>query len=99
SQGRNNVKVINMIRKGGNSKRSFEEERSDLTNELTFLAIPQNQLTDESIILEGTIKAKKLNDKIPKTVDEMFKRVRDFIRGEVTDGSAEMVRPSQGDKG
>ncbi|GJT88850.1 hypothetical protein Tco_1070567, partial [Tanacetum coccineum] len=43
--------------------------------------------------------AKKLNDKIPKTVDEMFERVRAFIRGEVVTGSAEMVRPSQGDKG
>ncbi|GKB38163.1 hypothetical protein Tco_0883105, partial [Tanacetum coccineum] len=43
--------------------------------------------------------AKKLNDKIPKMVDEMFERVRAFIRGEVADGSAEMVRPSQGDKG
>ncbi|GKB55849.1 hypothetical protein Tco_0912035 [Tanacetum coccineum] len=40
--------------------------------------------------------AKKLNDKIPKTVDEMFERVRAFIRGEVAAGSAEMVRPSQG---
>ncbi|GKE50001.1 reverse transcriptase domain-containing protein [Tanacetum coccineum] len=43
--------------------------------------------------------AKKLNDKIPKTVDEMFERVRAFIRGEVAAGSAEVVRPSQGDKG
>ncbi|GJW29453.1 reverse transcriptase domain-containing protein [Tanacetum coccineum] len=43
--------------------------------------------------------AKKLNDKIPKTLDEMFKRVRAFIRGEVATRSAEMVRPSQGDKG
>nr|GEW20838.1 reverse transcriptase domain-containing protein [Tanacetum cinerariifolium] len=43
--------------------------------------------------------AKKLNEKIPKRVDEMFKRVRVFIRGEVVAGSAEMVRPSQGDKG
>ncbi|GJV88143.1 hypothetical protein Tco_1532081 [Tanacetum coccineum] len=43
--------------------------------------------------------AKKLNDKIPKTMDEMFKRVRAFIRGEVATGSAEMVRPSQRDKG
>ncbi|GJT81493.1 reverse transcriptase domain-containing protein [Tanacetum coccineum] len=43
--------------------------------------------------------AKKLNDKIPKTVDEMFERVRAFIRGEVATRSAEMVRPSQGDKG
>ncbi|GKC41863.1 hypothetical protein Tco_1059585, partial [Tanacetum coccineum] len=43
--------------------------------------------------------AKKLNDKIPKTVDEMFERVRAFIRREVAAGSAEMVRPSQGDKG
>ncbi|GJR40846.1 hypothetical protein Tco_1216530 [Tanacetum coccineum] len=43
--------------------------------------------------------AKKLNDKIPKTVDELFERVRAFIRGEVAAGSAELVRPSQGDKG
>ncbi|GJW39043.1 hypothetical protein Tco_0064888, partial [Tanacetum coccineum] len=43
--------------------------------------------------------AKKLNDKIPKTVDDMFKRVRAFIRGEVVTGSTEMVCPSQGDKG
>ncbi|GKC09660.1 hypothetical protein Tco_1001270 [Tanacetum coccineum] len=43
--------------------------------------------------------AKKLNDKIPNTVDEMFERVKAFIRGEVAAGSAEMVRPSQGDKG
>ncbi|GJV21867.1 hypothetical protein Tco_1370887 [Tanacetum coccineum] len=42
--------------------------------------------------------AKMLNDKIPKTVDEMFKRARAFIRGEVAVGSAEMVRPSQGEK-
>ncbi|GJW96853.1 hypothetical protein Tco_0178661 [Tanacetum coccineum] len=43
--------------------------------------------------------AKKLNDKIPQTVDEMFERVRAIIKGEVAVGSAEMVRPSQGDKG
>ncbi|GKA45605.1 hypothetical protein Tco_0738401 [Tanacetum coccineum] len=43
--------------------------------------------------------AKKLNDKIPKTVDEMFKRVRAFIRVKVDARSAEMVHPSQGDKG
>ncbi|GKB29078.1 hypothetical protein Tco_0868479 [Tanacetum coccineum] len=36
--------------------------------------------------------AKKLNDKIPKTVDEMFERVWVFIRGEVTVGSAEATR-------
>ncbi|GJY99849.1 hypothetical protein Tco_0517279 [Tanacetum coccineum] len=42
--------------------------------------------------------AKKLNDKISKTVEEMFKRVRAFIRGEVAAGSAEMVCPFQGDK-
>nr|GEV99756.1 reverse transcriptase domain-containing protein [Tanacetum cinerariifolium] len=39
--------------------------------------------------------AKKLNDKIPKSVDKMFERVR----GEVADGSAEMVYPSQGGQG
>nr|GEU69365.1 reverse transcriptase domain-containing protein [Tanacetum cinerariifolium] len=43
--------------------------------------------------------SKKLNDKIPKIVDEMFERVRAFIRGEVAIRSAEMVRPSQRDKG
>nr|GEU62545.1 hypothetical protein [Tanacetum cinerariifolium] len=43
--------------------------------------------------------AKKLNDKIPKIVDKMFERVRAFIKGEVAIGSAEMVRPYQGDKG
>nr|GEU94198.1 reverse transcriptase domain-containing protein [Tanacetum cinerariifolium] len=42
--------------------------------------------------------AKKLNDKIPKTVDKMFERVKAFIKGEVAIGSAEMVRPYQGDK-
>ncbi|GJT16453.1 reverse transcriptase domain-containing protein [Tanacetum coccineum] len=43
--------------------------------------------------------AKKLNDKIPKTIEETFERVRAFIRGEVTASSVEMVRPSQWDKG
>nr|GEV91666.1 hypothetical protein [Tanacetum cinerariifolium] len=43
--------------------------------------------------------AKQLNEKIPKTVDEMFKRVRAFIKGEVVASSAEMVSPSQWDKG
>ncbi|GJY34319.1 reverse transcriptase domain-containing protein [Tanacetum coccineum] len=38
--------------------------------------------------------AKKLNNKMPKTVDEMFKRVRAYIRGKVAAGSAEMVHPS-----
>nr|GEW45156.1 hypothetical protein [Tanacetum cinerariifolium] len=36
--------------------------------------------------------AKKINDKIPKTMDEMFKRVRAFIRGEMDAGSAEMTK-------
>ncbi|GJU14055.1 reverse transcriptase domain-containing protein [Tanacetum coccineum] len=35
--------------------RPFKGERSGLANELTFPAIPQNQLTDEPIILEGVI--------------------------------------------
>ncbi|GKA25012.1 reverse transcriptase domain-containing protein [Tanacetum coccineum] len=60
NQGRNNVKVINMIREGGNRKRPFEEERSDLTDELTFPAIPQNQLMDEPIILEGIIEGNQV---------------------------------------
>ncbi|GKD66988.1 hypothetical protein Tco_1309096 [Tanacetum coccineum] len=53
--GRNDVKVINMIRQEGNCKRSFEERRSSVMNELTFQAIPRSQLTDETIILEGII--------------------------------------------
>ncbi|GKB88403.1 reverse transcriptase domain-containing protein [Tanacetum coccineum] len=43
--------------------------------------------------------AKKLNDKIPKMVDEMFERVRAFIREEVAASSVEMVRSPQWDKG
>nr|GFA89661.1 hypothetical protein [Tanacetum cinerariifolium] len=55
NQGRNYVKIINMIREGGNRKRHFEEGRSSLTDELTFPAMPRNQLADEPIILEGII--------------------------------------------
>nr|GEV98754.1 reverse transcriptase domain-containing protein [Tanacetum cinerariifolium] len=55
-QGRNNVKVINMIRGRGNRKRPFEGERFGLTDELTFLTIPRNRLTDEPIKLEERIK-------------------------------------------
>ncbi|GKD21831.1 hypothetical protein Tco_1223534 [Tanacetum coccineum] len=55
SQGMNNVKVINMIRGGVNRKRPFEGESFGLIDELTFPAIPQNRLTDESIVLEGRI--------------------------------------------
>ncbi|GJY43701.1 hypothetical protein Tco_0431914 [Tanacetum coccineum] len=43
--------------------------------------------------------AMKLNDKIPKTVDEMFERVREFIRAEVAAGLAEAARAPQWDKG
>nr|GEW27555.1 reverse transcriptase domain-containing protein [Tanacetum cinerariifolium] len=58
--GRNGVKVINMIRQEGNRKRSFEERRPDMMNELTFPAIPRSQLTDEPIILEGMIEANQV---------------------------------------
>ncbi|GKB17589.1 hypothetical protein Tco_0851512 [Tanacetum coccineum] len=56
NQGRNGIKIINMIREGGNRKRPFKEGKSGLADELTFSAIPHNQLTDEPIILEGIIK-------------------------------------------
>nr|GEV08729.1 hypothetical protein [Tanacetum cinerariifolium] len=36
--------------------------------------------------------AKKLNDKIPMTVDEMWERVRAFIRGETTANTTEVIR-------
>ncbi|GJY20665.1 hypothetical protein Tco_0393231 [Tanacetum coccineum] len=43
--------------------------------------------------------AKKLNDKIPKRVDEMFERVRAFIRRKATTGSAKVAKAPQWDKG
>ncbi|GJW68414.1 reverse transcriptase domain-containing protein [Tanacetum coccineum] len=49
-----------MIRERGNCKRPFEEGRSGLTDELTFLAIPRNQLTDEPIVLEGIIEGNQV---------------------------------------
>ncbi|GKD90741.1 hypothetical protein Tco_1366248 [Tanacetum coccineum] len=60
--GRNSVKVINMIRQEGDCKRSFEEIRSGVMNELTFPAILRSQLTDEPIILEGNQVRKILFD-------------------------------------
>nr|GEW80722.1 reverse transcriptase domain-containing protein [Tanacetum cinerariifolium] len=48
-----------MIREEGNHKRPFEEGRSGLMNELTFPAIPQSQLIDESIILEGIVEGNR----------------------------------------
>nr|GEV53287.1 hypothetical protein [Tanacetum cinerariifolium] len=60
NQGRNDVKVINMIRVEGSRKRPFEERRSDMMNELTFPAIPRSQLMDEPIILEGIIKGNRV---------------------------------------
>nr|GEU77668.1 hypothetical protein [Tanacetum cinerariifolium] len=62
NQGRNIVKIINMIREEGNHKRPFEEGSSGLMSKLTFPAIPQSQLTDEPIILEG-IKVQGSNDR------------------------------------
>ncbi|GJW76064.1 reverse transcriptase domain-containing protein [Tanacetum coccineum] len=60
NQGRNGVKVINMIRVEGSRKRPFKEGRSGIMNELAFLAIPQSQLTDEPIILEGIIEGNQV---------------------------------------
>nr|GEU49702.1 hypothetical protein [Tanacetum cinerariifolium] len=57
---RNGVKVINMIRQEENRKRSFEERRPDMMNELTFPAIPRSQLTDEPIILDGMIEGNQV---------------------------------------
>nr|GEV14783.1 reverse transcriptase domain-containing protein [Tanacetum cinerariifolium] len=55
NQRRNDEKVINMIAGGRNCKRSYEEERSGLTKELTFPAIPRNSLKDKPIVLECMI--------------------------------------------
>ncbi|GKE99476.1 hypothetical protein Tco_0022827, partial [Tanacetum coccineum] len=42
--------------------------------------------------------AKKLNDKIPKTVDEMWERVRAFIRGETAIDTTEVIRSPRWEK-
>ncbi|GJU43733.1 reverse transcriptase domain-containing protein [Tanacetum coccineum] len=42
--------------------------------------------------------AKNLNDKIPKTVDEMWERVRDFIRGEMAADTTEVIRSPRWEK-
>ncbi|GJR43152.1 reverse transcriptase domain-containing protein [Tanacetum coccineum] len=60
NQGRNGMKVINMIREEGNRKRPFEEGRSGLMSELTFPEMPRSQLTDEPIILEGIIEGNQV---------------------------------------
>ncbi|GJW93900.1 reverse transcriptase domain-containing protein [Tanacetum coccineum] len=73
SQGRNNVKVINMIRGGRNHMRPFEGERSGLTDELTFPAIPLNRLTDEPIILEVMIEDHQAK-KVQISADRFLKR-------------------------
>ncbi|GKA65251.1 hypothetical protein Tco_0764958 [Tanacetum coccineum] len=49
------VKIINMVNAGANRKRPYKRERFGLTKELTFLMIPQNNLTDKPVILEGII--------------------------------------------
>ncbi|GKA36853.1 hypothetical protein Tco_0723418 [Tanacetum coccineum] len=54
-QGRGNRKVINMVGLGGNRKRPYEMEGPRLTEEITFLTVPQNSFADALIILEGTI--------------------------------------------
>ncbi|GKF89746.1 hypothetical protein Tco_0263709, partial [Tanacetum coccineum] len=36
--------------------------------------------------------AKKLNDKIPKIIDEMWERVRAFIRGEMIVDTTKVIR-------
>lgn len=42
--------------------------------------------------------AKKLNEKIPKTVDEVFERVRAFIRGERAADTTDIARAPYWDK-
>nr|GEY47067.1 hypothetical protein [Tanacetum cinerariifolium] len=42
--------------------------------------------------------AKKLNDKIPKTIDEMWERVRAFIEGETATDTTEVIRSPRWEK-
>ncbi|GKF15498.1 hypothetical protein Tco_0056960, partial [Tanacetum coccineum] len=62
NQRRNDMKVINMITWERNHKRPYEEERSSLTEELTFPTIPRNTLMDEPIVLEGMIEGIRHNE-------------------------------------
>ena len=43
--------------------------------------------------------AKKLNNKTPKTIDEMWERVKALIRGEMTIGTAYAIKIPYGDEG
>ncbi|GJU92437.1 hypothetical protein Tco_1304860 [Tanacetum coccineum] len=61
SQGRWGMKVINMVSSRVSRKRPYDRERTKLTEEIAFLAIPQNSLTDAPIILEGTIEGYHVN--------------------------------------
>ncbi|GKA24839.1 hypothetical protein Tco_0710872 [Tanacetum coccineum] len=72
NRGRNGVKIINMIREGGNRKRPYKEGRSGLTDKLTFPAIPRYQLMDEPIILEGIIEVK--TQKMQSSDGRFFRR-------------------------
>ncbi|GKE36365.1 hypothetical protein Tco_1459770 [Tanacetum coccineum] len=54
NQGRNGVKIINMIREGGNRKRPFEEGRSGLTDELTFPVKTQKMQSSDGRFLGET---------------------------------------------
>ncbi|GJQ92923.1 reverse transcriptase domain-containing protein [Tanacetum coccineum] len=55
SQGRGGMKVINMVGSRGIRKRPYEMENPGLMEEIAFLTIPRNNLTDAPIILEGKI--------------------------------------------
>ncbi|GKB42040.1 hypothetical protein Tco_0886982 [Tanacetum coccineum] len=81
-----------------------EEEDSDNLG-TKGLPIQVRELAYQGCTLGGASRrdhpelAKKLNDKIPKTVDEIFERVRAFIRGEAAARSAIIARALQWDKG
>ncbi|GJX01880.1 hypothetical protein Tco_0185793 [Tanacetum coccineum] len=82
---------------------SFEEPSQKFLEEFSqqkrYAASREGQVKVCKFSWIGSKLAKKLNDKIPKMVDEMFKRVRAFIREEVAASSVEMVRSPQWDKG
>ncbi|GJR58855.1 hypothetical protein Tco_1501017 [Tanacetum coccineum] len=97
--------VCKMVRQGSNGNPSHQKEADE------GLQVFMDRFKSESSHIKGVPpvlrisafmhghgnpeRAKKLNDKIPKTVDEMFERVRAFIRGEIVAGSAEATRPPQ----
>ncbi|GJX98861.1 hypothetical protein Tco_0355880 [Tanacetum coccineum] len=98
SQGRNGVKVINMINGKKNHKRPYEGEGYGLTEELFFPAVPRYSLTDEPIILEGIIEGHQVK-KVHDSVGSFFRRDIPSFRSDRPTGNHEKGRKKKNGHG